>query len=156
MSDTNSSLSRRRFCAGACQFASGATLATLVSGCGGSPSSPNGDASLLGVVQGGFANGAVQVAVAGSALADAGGAVLVQSTAGVFLVSRSQGNSFTAVDAVCTHQSCTITGFDGSIYVCPCHGSRYDHNGRVVGGPAPASLRQFGTTFADGVVTIAL
>ena len=137
-------------------MASGATLATLFSACGGSPTSPSGTASMLGVVPGRFTGSGVQVAVAGSALADVGGAVLVESTAGVFLLARTSASAFTAVDAVCSHESCTITGADGATYVCPCHGSRYNRSGQVMAGPAKASLRQFATTFTDGVVTIAL
>jgi cytochrome b6-f complex iron-sulfur subunit len=55
-----------------------------------------------------------------------------------------------------THEGCTVNGADGDIYVCPCHGSRYNHSGQVVRGPATASLRKYATTFTDGVVTIAL
>ena len=156
MADTNTSVSRRRFCAGACQAASGATLATLFPACGGSPTSPSGMAATLGVMSGRFTGTGVQVAVAGSALADASGAVLVESTAGVFLLARTSAGGFTAVDAICSHESCTITGADGATYVCPCHGSRYNRNGQVMAGPAKASLRQFATTFTDGVVTIAV
>ena len=137
-------------------MASGATFATLFSACGGSPTSPSSMASMLGVLSGRFAGSGVQVTVAGSAIADVGGAVLVQSTAGVFLLSRASASAFTAIDAVCTHESCTITGADGTTYVCPCHGSRYNRNGQVLAGPARASLRQFATTFTEGVVTIAL
>jgi cytochrome b6-f complex iron-sulfur subunit len=136
--------------------ASGATLATLFSACGGSPTSPSGTASMLGVLSGRFTGAGVQVSVAGSALADAGGAALIESTAGVFLLARTSANAFSAVDAICSHESCTITGADGATYVCPCHGSRYSRSGLVVAGPAKASLRQFPTTFTDGVVTIAL
>jgi Rieske Fe-S protein len=107
-------------------------------------------------VAGRFAASSVQVTVAGSALNDVGGAVLVESTAGVFLVSRTNVNAFTAIDAVCTHESCTVTGSDGNAYVCPCHGSRYSRSGQVLAGPAKASLRQFPTTFADGVLTIGI
>jgi cytochrome b6-f complex iron-sulfur subunit len=85
-----------------------------------------------------------------------GGAVLVDNNAGVFLIARTSDAAFTAIDAVCTHESCTVTGSDGTNYVCPCHGSRYDRNGHVVNGPAMAALRQYPTTFAGGVVTIAL
>lgn len=158
MSDTNT-VSRRRFCAGACQVASGATLATLFSACGGgssSPTSPSGTASMLGVLAGRFTGPGVQVTVAGSALADVGGAVLVESMAGVFLLARMSASAFSAVEAVCTHEGCTITGADGATYVCPCHGSRYNRSGQVMAGPARASLRQHVTTVADGVVTIAL
>jgi len=138
-------------------MASGATLATLFSACGGaSPTSPSGPASMLGVLAGRFTGSGVQVTVAGSALGDVGGAVLVESTAGVFLLARTNANAFSAVDAVCSHESCTITGVDGAVYVCPCHGSRYSRSGQVLAGPAKASLRQFAATFADGVVTIAV
>ena len=138
-------------------MASGATFATLFSACGGSsPTSPSGMASMLGVLSGRFAGSTVQVNVSGSALAAVGGAALVQSIAGVFLLSRTSTSGFTAIDAVCTHEGCTITGADGTTYVCPCHGSRYNRNGQVLAGPAKASLRQFATTFTDDVVTIAL
>jgi len=112
--------------------------------------------SMLAVLSGRFAGSAVQVNVAGSPLADAGGAALIQSIAGVFLLSRTSATAFTAIDATCTHEGCTITGVDGAAYVCPCHGSRYNRNGQVLAGPARAALRQFSTTFVDGVVTIAL
>jgi Rieske Fe-S protein len=98
----------------------------------------------------------VQVPVTGSPLAVAGGAALVESIAGVFLLARVSDSAFSAVDAVCTHEGCTVNGQDGSYYVCPCHGSRYDRSGHVLAGPARANLRQYSTTFADGVVTIAL
>jgi Rieske Fe-S protein len=111
---------------------------------------------MLGVLGGRFTGTGVQVTVAGSALGDVGGAALVESTAGVFLLARTNANVFSAVDAVCSHESCTITGADGAVYVCPCHGSRYSRSGQVLAGPAKASLRQFATTFADGVVTIAV
>ena len=113
-------------------------------------------ASMLPVLAGRFVGSGVQVAIASSALADVGGAALVESTAGVFLLARTGASGFSAVDAICSHESCTITGADGAAYVCPCHGSRYSRSGQVLAGPAKASLRQFATTFTDGVVTIAL
>ncbi len=137
-------------------MASGAALVTLFSACGGSSTSPDGPASPLGILSGNFTGSGVQVVVAGSALTDVGGAVLVQSVAGVFLVARTSASAFQAIDGVCTHEGCTITGADGTTYVCPCHGSRYNRSGQVLGGPAPASLRQYQSTFANGVVTIAI
>ena len=157
MSDTNAPMSRRRFCAGACQAATGATFSTLFSACGGgSPTSPSGMASTLGVLAGRFTGSVVQVTAAGSALGDVGGAALVESTAGVFLIARTSASSFSAVDATCTHEGCTVNGADGDVYVCPCHGSRYSRSGQVLAGPAKASLRQHATTFDNGVLTIAL
>jgi Rieske Fe-S protein len=58
----------------------------------------------------------------------------------VFLFNGSDG--FYAVSSVCTHLGCNVkrvaTGFE-----CPCHGSRFDANGRVVRGPAPRALAWF-------------
>ncbi len=161
MSDTNAPISRRQFCAGACHAASGATLAALVSACSGSSSSPSspsdaGTVATLTTLSGTFTGSSVQVKTAGTALTDIGGAAVVQSIAGVFLLSRTGASAFSAIDAVCTHEGCTVTGADGAVYVCPCHGSRYSRTGQVLGGPATASLRQYANSFADGVVTIPL
>jgi Transposase IS116/IS110/IS902 family/Rieske [2Fe-2S] domain len=40
-----------------------------------------------------------------------------------------------------------MTGSGNQNYVCPCHGSTFDVNGRVVGGPAPAAFHQYPTQF---------
>ena len=161
MSETNAIASRRSFCVGACHATAAAALATLFTACGSkdssssSPSSPSSTPTDLAVLSGVFTGSAVRITAAGSPLADVGGAALVNSIAGPFLVARTSASAFTAVEAVCTHEGCTVTGTDGSTYVCPCHGSRYSRSGQVVLGPATASLRQHATTFADGVVSIA-
>jgi cytochrome b6-f complex iron-sulfur subunit len=157
MSDNDNLISRREFCVGACSAASCATLATLLSACSGSSTSPSGgSATLLGKSAGKFTGSGVQVTVSGSALTSVGGAVLVESDAGVFLLARMSQSVFSAIEAICTHEGCTVTGADGDQYVCPCHGSRYDRSGHVVHGPATASLRQYTTSLAGDVVTIAL
>jgi Rieske Fe-S protein len=157
MSDSIARVSRRRFCEGAF-LSSGAALATLLAGCGGggAPTSPSEVTSTLGTLSGQFSGSVVRASVAGSALSEVGGAALVQSTAGSFLVSRSAADAFTAIEATCTHEGCTVTEANSSGFVCPCHGSRYSRTGQVLAGPATASLRRYTTTFADGVVTIAL
>lgn len=46
-----------------------------------------------------------------------------------------------AVNAVCTHLGCVVPWNPAEKkFMCPCHGSQYDKNGRVVRGPAPLSL----------------
>lgn len=134
------------------------TLTTLFAGCGGesSPTSPNSMGSPLTVLSGLYNGSGVQVRITGSPAADVNGAVLVQSTAGVFLLARTSASGFTAVDGTCTHEGCTVNSADGAAYVCPCHGSRYSRSGQVMAGPARSALRQYATTFANDVVTIAL
>jgi len=150
---------RRAFCTGVCQAASGAALATLVSACGGdgSPTGPSGAAaSTLPVLTGQVSGATVQVATTGTALASVGGTARVQSSAGGFLVTRTAQAAFSAVTSTCTHEACLITGHDGAIYVCPCHGSRFTSAGQVVTGPAATPLRSYTTSLAGDTLSIAL
>ena len=113
-----------------------------------------GLAALGGAVLG-ACGGGIQVSIdTASPLASPGSAALVQSPLGTVLVSRTGTDTFTAVTATCTHESCTITGFADSSYVCPCHGSRFDTSGRVLNGPASRALRQYQAQFANGVLTV--
>ncbi len=42
---------------------------------------------------------------------------------------------------ICTHRGCTVDWkADSQQFVCPCHGSKYDAEGRVVHGPAKRPL----------------
>lgn len=46
-----------------------------------------------------------------------------------------------AINAVCTHLGCVVPWVPAeNKYKCPCHGSQYDKNGKVIRGPAPLSL----------------
>lgn len=44
-----------------------------------------------------------------------------------------------AMSLVCTHLGCVVSENPDGFH-CPCHGSRFDHEGRVLGGPAPRAL----------------
>ena len=143
--------SRREFCAHAVSLVS---IGALLQGCGGSPTSP-GNAPALPTLNATASGGAVALTIdAASPLANVGAAALVQTSSGNFLVSHTAPDTFAALTAVCTHESCTITGFQSSTFVCPCHGSEFTTSGSVVRGPASAPLRQFATRFAGGVLTI--
>jgi cytochrome b6-f complex iron-sulfur subunit len=146
---------RRTFCAQTATLAIfGGALGAILEGCSSSPTSPS-NASSLPTVNGTTVSGGITLTVdASSPLSSVGSAALVQTPIGDFLVAHTAQNAFVALSATCTHQTCTITGFANQDYVCPCHGSTFDINGRVLGGPAPASLRQFPTQFANSVLTI--
>ena len=144
---------RRAFCAQACGAASLASVASMLQACGGSPTSPS-DAPGLPTINGSVTNRVVSVSIdPGSPLATVGNAALVQTTAGSFLVARTAQSTFTALTAVCTHEGCTVTGFESQTYVCPCHGSRFNTAGGVTAGPATRALQSFATQFANNVLT---
>lgn len=73
--------------------------------------------------------------------------------AGRFHLANVEGEGFLALYGVCTHLGClpkwtpTTHRFE-----CPCHGSKFELNGKYIEGPAPRSLDRFRTTitFADG------
>jgi cytochrome b6-f complex iron-sulfur subunit len=151
----NEPLSRRTFCLHACQAASCLALGSLASACGGGSSPSN--VPQLTTVNGSVSGNAVVVQIdSASPLAAVGGAAMVRSSGGAFLVARTGQESFSALTTICTHQTCTITGFDSTNYVCPCHGSRFSTTGRVINGPANAPLRSFTTSFSNNVLTISL
>lgn len=149
---------RREFCGDACRVASLAALAAAAQACGGSGSSPTGpSASALSVLPASVTSGAITLPIdSASPLASVGGAALLQTNGGVFLVAHTGQDTFSALSATCTHEICTITGFGGGNFVCPCHGSRFATNGSVVAGPASRSLQSFATQFTNGVLTIRL
>jgi thiosulfate dehydrogenase [quinone] large subunit len=62
-----------------------------------------------------------------------------------------QPDTFVAFDATCTHQGCPIT-YNNLGFQCPCHGSTFDQNGKVTGGPASTPLLKIPVKIADGQV----
>jgi cytochrome b6-f complex iron-sulfur subunit len=44
-----------------------------------------------------------------------------------------------AISSVCTHLGCLVA-LTESGFQCPCHGSKYNQEGKVIAGPAPRSL----------------
>jgi Rieske Fe-S protein len=70
-------------------------------------------------------------------------------------LERQDENTVTAISAVCTHAGCTVA-LDGATksWLCPCHGSRYDLQGKVIEGPAPQPLAQYKVTFDGTTITI--
>jgi Rieske Fe-S protein len=74
----------------------------------------------------------------------AGGVIVAQDADGLF-----------AYSAICTHLGCTIGSPDANgTSVCPCHGSQFDGNGKVVTGPATSPLAHFAVHVCDGNVFV--
>lgn len=62
-------------------------------------------------------------------------------------------NGYAAYSKVCTHAGCLVSGFEESVFECPCHFGRFDalSGAIVVSGPPPRPLPQLPITFtAEG------
>jgi len=58
------------------------------------------------------------------------------------------------LNAVCTHLGCVVPWNDNEKkFKCPCHGSQYNREGKVVRGPAPLSLALAHCDVKDDLVT---
>jgi cytochrome b6-f complex iron-sulfur subunit len=66
---------------------------------------------------------------------------------GRFHVVHLQGDALQVLYQVCTHLGC-IPKWTASNhrFECPCHGSKYELNGKYIEGPAPRSLDRFYTS----------
>jgi len=88
----------------------------------------------------------------------AGSRKLVQGLKGdaTYLITKEDGTlEDFGVNAVCTHLGCVVPWSKSlNKFACPCHGSQYDKNGKVVRGPAPLSLALAKRADQDGVVVL--
>ena len=62
-------------------------------------------------------------------------------------------SGFYALSLVCTHLGCTVTVSSGHLS-CPCHGSEFDRQGRVLKGPADRPLLRLKVEERDGKVEV--
>lgn len=74
-----------------------------------------------------------------------GGGRLLKIDGEVRAVHRTEGGELIALSAVCPHMKCYVkwNGADGT-WDCPCHGSRFDVEGRVIEGPSLEDLQRLG------------
>ncbi len=151
--------SRRDFCLHACQAASLAAVGAVLPGCGGggnpnSPSPVGSGNTTVTIVPSSVAGRTVSVTVdAAGALGATGGVAAIETSLGPFLLARTGPTTFNVMTAVCTHEACTVNGYNGLLFVCPCHNSKYTTDGTVANGPAFQPLRRYTATFVGTTLT---
>jgi cytochrome b6-f complex iron-sulfur subunit len=64
-------------------------------------------------------------------------------------------NEYTAVLMLCTHKDCELNPA-GTILSCPCHGSEFATDGKVLQGPAEVSLEKYKVTVDSENISIQL
>ena len=80
----------------------------------------------------------------------ADGYMEVAAVKGVWALRRAT-NEFTVYSPICTHLGCGFLWDGGEKkFKCPCHGSEFDPDGRVVGGPAPRPLDRLPVKIENG------
>jgi cytochrome b6-f complex iron-sulfur subunit len=91
---------------------------------------------------------------AGNVSALSVGTMLVISN---IVVARDSGGVY-GMSAVCTHAGCLLDDASDTIargLYCACHGSSFNGDGVVTGGPARASLQHYAVIIAaDGTITV--
>jgi Rieske Fe-S protein len=91
-------------------------------------------------------------------LAAEGGSLKVvpEGTAETIYVLALGQRRFAALSPICTHLGCTVD-IEPARLVCPCHGSTYDREGKVLRGPAEEALTSYRVSLtAEDVLVIDL
>jgi len=72
-----------------------------------------------------------------------------------YIITTNDGIKDFGINATCTHLGCVVPWAPAAgRFCCPCHGSQYDANGKVVRGPAPLSLALAHTSIVDGKIAV--
>lgn len=64
-----------------------------------------------------------------------------------------EGETVHALGLVCTHLGCTVNVTADGL-ACPCHGSRFDRQGRVLQGPADRPLKRLELVEVGGMLEV--
>lgn len=88
---------------------------------------------------------------------NAGDHVLAQGLKGdptYIVVKEDKSLESFGINAVCTHLGCVVPwNASENKFMCPCHGSQYNSEGKVVRGPAPLSLALVHATVEDNKIS---
>jgi len=76
------------------------------------------------------------------------GQVVYHSGRKLFIVRDEKG--FLSISARCTHLRCIVEwNRDHNMFLCPCHGGKFDAEGKNVAGPPPRPLDLFAVRLDD-------
>lgn len=86
-----------------------------------------------------------------------GGSVILKIKEREILFIRESKDVIRALDPTCTHKKCTVEyNAEQELIVCPCHGSTYNTEGKVLKGPAKEPLTAFEATLSDDRIIFSL
>ena len=68
---------------------------------------------------------------------------------------KDLNNNFIAFAVNCSHLGCPVRWEENAkLFMCPCHGGVYYHDGTVASGPPPRALSQYKVRIYKGIVQI--
>ncbi len=83
------------------------------------------------------------------------GAVVSAGSLPILVVHGTNG--FRVFNATCTHLGCLVKWDPAAnMFICPCHGGKYDANGQVIAGPPPSALKEHTVAEKDDMIRIAI
>jgi len=74
-----------------------------------------------------------------------------------FMINRAGDGNFYVLDCECLHAGCVVPAYSNIEFniQCPCHGSLYDIDGRILSGPTTEPLQQYQFEFdGDDTLTV--
>lgn len=84
------------------------------------------------------------------ALEKVGGCVMLDDEN---ILIRESETQLLGINLICKHKGCTVD-YNGTKFVCPCHGSEYDMTGKVTEGPSKKDLTTYPTTYDAEAKTV--
>jgi len=81
---------------------------------------------------------------AAAAVKTVGGSATVTVEGKRIILVRASQDTVRAFDNRCTHLGCKVSWHgDTQQFVCPCHGGKFDAEGKNVAGPPPSPLKEY-------------
>jgi len=135
-------LSRRDVLTGATALSGALLLARVVNAAEGDPAKPDGVTAKV-------ASDTLVLKLADNPeLGKVGGWKVFDLGADRVIVAQTDKGPI-ALSAVCTHKGCDVEyQSELHLFVCPCHNSRFDEDGKVVRGPAKTDLAKYSSDSA--------
>lgn len=76
------------------------------------------------------------------------------SAQSVYVTHSSEGK-VEVLSAICPHLGCTISWQPGrDHFICPCHGSVFDADGKLIAGPAPRNMDKLQARIENGQLEV--
>lgn len=74
---------------------------------------------------------------------------------GIPAVAVNSRGGYAAFSLVCSHLGCLVKWEgDKNEFICPCHGAKFDADGKVLSGPPPKGLEKFNVQIREGEIWV--